>query len=282
MIRCAFFLGFLALASFTGCAPSDEESQYLARKALLTRQNQGIRELIAEAERGSLVPHDRFLLGIDETIIADLLRAQLPLERPLGKRFIVRIDSAAVHLRDKFGAITIEGTVYRPKTPDRRTALRIHGGLGAVSIDSTTDMLSIAIALDHIELVQAGILEDVLGRGGKQLLADKGRDRLQEALPKIEVPVALARRIRIPAIDEGPVRLDSLEVPLNMSVERVIAAGGKLWVTLNAEVGAVTGAEEALGVVVKKKKGRGTGKAGGTGSGTGADSGSATGSGTGS
>jgi hypothetical protein len=33
----------------------------------------------------------------------------------------------------------------------------------------------------------------------------------------------------------------------------VIAAGGKLWVTLNAEVGKVTGAEEGLGVAVKKK-----------------------------
>lgn len=270
MNRRRLLLGLLALASLAGCAPSEEESQYLARKALLTRQNQGIRELIAEAEQGSMVPKDRFLLGIDERIIAQLLSAQLPIERPLGKRFRVRIDSASVLLRDKFGAITIGGTVYRPQTPDRKTALRIYGGLGAVSIDSVTDMLSIAIALDHIELVQAGLLEGVLGHGGKKFIAEKGRDRLQEALPRLEVPVALARRIRIPAIEEGAVRLDSLEVPLDMSVERVIAAGGKLWVTLNAEVGAVTGAEEGLGVVVKKKqkKSHGAGSATGTGTGS--------------
>ena len=270
MIRRLILLGLLVLAPLAGCAPSEEETQYLARKALLTRQNQGIRELIAEAERGSMVPADRFLIGIDEKIVAQLLSAQLPLERPVGKRFIVRIDSATVLLRDKFGAITIAGTVYRRKTPDRRTALRIYGGLGAVSIDSVTDMLSIAIAIDHIELVEAGILDRVLGRGGKKYIAEKGRDRLQEALPKLEVPVALARRIRVPAIEEGAVQLDSLEVPLDISVERVIAVGGKIWVTLNAEVGAVTGAEEGLGVVVKKKKrSHGAGTASGTSTGTG-------------
>ena len=97
----------------------------LCRKAMLERQNQGIRELIAEAERGSLVPRDRFLIGIDEAIVGDLFRTQLPLERPLGKHFRVHLDSATVSLRDKFGAITIEGYVYRPRRPDRRTAVRV-------------------------------------------------------------------------------------------------------------------------------------------------------------
>lgn len=243
----------LASGLLAGCAPSEEESAFLARKALLLRQNQGIRELIAEGERGSMVPSDRFLVGIDEKIVTDLFSAQLPLERPLGKNFIVRLDSATVLLRDKFGVITIEGGIRRPTTPDRKTAVRIFGGLGAVAIDSTTDMLSVSIAIDHIELLQAGALESIIGRGGKKFLAERGRDRLQEALPKIRIPVALGRKIRIPAVEEEGIRLDSLVVPLNLSVERVIAARNKLWVTLNAEVGRVTGAEEGLGVVVKKK-----------------------------
>jgi hypothetical protein len=236
-----------------GCAPSEEESTFLARKALLQRQNQGIRELIAEAERGSMVPVDRFLIGIDEKIVSDLFDAQLPLERPMGKRFIVRLERATVLLRDKFGVITIEGSIHRPATPDRKTAVRIFGGLGAVVIDSTTDMLNIQIAIDHIELLQAGVLEAVIGRGGKKFLAQKGRTMLQEALPSLRVPVALGRRIHVPAVQEEAIRLDSLVVPLNLSVERVIAARNKLWVTLNADVGRVTGAEEGLGVVVKKK-----------------------------
>jgi hypothetical protein len=252
VIRATIYV-LLASSFLTGCAPSEEESAFLARKTLLLRQNRGIRELIAEGERGSMVPADRFLVGIDEKIVADLFSAQLPLERPLGKHFIVRLDSATVLLRDKFGVVTISGILYRPSTPDRKTAVQIFGGLGAVSIDSTTDMLSVSIAIDRIELLQAGMLEGILGGGGKKFLAEKGRDMLQDALPSLRIPVALGRKIQIPAIEEGGVRLDSLVVPLNLSVERVIAAQNKLWVTLNAEIGRVTGAEEGLGVVIQKK-----------------------------
>jgi hypothetical protein len=236
-----------------GCAPSEEETDFLARKALLVRQNQGIRELIAEAERGTLVPADRFLIGLDEKIVGDLFRSQLPLERPMGKQFIVQLESATVLLRDKYGAITIEGNLHRQATPERKTAVRIFGGLGAVTIDSLTHLLSIGIAIDHIELLQAGLLESIIGRGGKKFLADKGRELLQDAIPNLQIPVALGRDISIPAFQEGGIKLDSLVVPLNLSVERVIAAGGKLWVTLHAEVGKVIGAEEGLGVAVKKK-----------------------------
>ena len=66
------------------------------------------------------MPTDRFLIGVDESIVGDLLRSQLPLERPLGKRFVVQLDSATVSLRDKFGVITIEGNVHRRETPDAR------------------------------------------------------------------------------------------------------------------------------------------------------------------
>jgi len=236
-----------------GCAPSDEESQFLARKALLQRQNQGIRELIEEEKRGSLVPTNRFLVGIDEKIVVDLFRSQLPMQRPLGKRFIVRLESATVSLRDKYGVVTIQGIVFRPKTPDRKTAVRVIGGLGAVKIDPKSGVIKVNIAIDNLELVQAGLLENVLGRGGKRWLAKKSLPMIQEALPAIEIPAVLGRSIRVPAVQAEGVQLDSLQIPLNLSVGRVIAAAGKLWVTLDAEVGKVTGAEEGIGVAIKKK-----------------------------
>jgi hypothetical protein len=253
---------FLVANLFMGCAPSEEESDFLARKALLVRQNQGIHELIVEAEQGTLVPADRFLIGLDEKLVGDLFRSQLPLERPIGERFIVQLERATVSLRDKYGAITIEGSLHRRATPERKTAVRIFGGLGAVAIDSVTSLLSISIAIDHFELLQAGFLEGIIGRGGKKFLAEKGRGLLQEAIPKLQIPVALGRSINIPALQEGGIKLDSLVVPLNLSVERVIAAGGKLWVTVDAEVGKVTGAEEGIGVAVEKKpRKRGTSSA---------------------
>ena len=247
-------LAALLVASLvTGCALSVEESSFLAKRDFLKRQNQGIRELIEEQEKGSLVPTGRFLIGIDEVVVGDLLRSQLPLTRPLGKRFVVRLERATVLLRDKFGVITLDGEIHRPSTPHRKTAVRVLGGLGAVEVDSVSDLLHIDIAIDHIELVEAGILEGVLGEGGKKFLAERGRELLQDELPRLTVPVRLGQSIQVPPITEGALQLDSLEVPLHLSVERVLAAGEKLWVTMNAEVGTVTGAERGLSVDVKKK-----------------------------
>jgi hypothetical protein len=243
----------LAAGLLPGCAPSTQEADFLARKAVLQRQNQGLRELIAEAERGSLVPAGRFLVGVDEKVVGDLLRSELPFERPLGKRFIVHLDRATVRLRDKFGLITLEGDIHRPATPQRRTAVRALGGLGAVRIDPRTGLLSMDIAIDRVELLEAGQLEKVLGSTGKTFISERGHQLLQDALPTLQVPVALAQNVHVPALQAGPVRLDSLVVPLDLSVERVLAVGGKLWVTLHAEVGKVTGAEAGLGIDVKLK-----------------------------
>lgn len=243
----------LAGGLLVGCAPSEEESAYEARRALLARQNQGLRELLTEAESGSLVPTDRIFIGLDERVLGDLFRLQLPLERPLGKNFVIQLESAELSLWDKYGAITIEGNVHGRATPERKTAVRIHGGLGGVTIDPTTGKLNIRFAIDHLELLQAGLLEGILGRGGEEFLAKKGRGLLQDAIPTLEVPVALAQRIQIPPIRGGGFEMDSLVVPLNLTVERVIAAGGRMWVTFDAQVGKVIGAEEGVGVAVRKK-----------------------------
>jgi len=251
--RKALALLLLAAALLAGCSASEQESEFTARKALLERQNQGIRELIAEEEKGSLVTPDRFLIGIDEKLVGDLFRYQLPIDRPLGKRFMIHLDKASISLRDKFGVIILDGNLHRPETPDRKIAVRIHGGLGKIAIDPKTNMLDVRIAVDRIELLEAGVLDKVLGSGGKKLVAEKGLPLLQDALPTFHIPVALAQNIKVPAVQSDAIALDSLVVPLDLSVERVIAAGGKLWVTLDARVGKVTGAEEGLGVNVKKK-----------------------------
>lgn len=253
IVRTSIALVLLVIFLLLGCAPSQEETEYLARKAMLLRQNQGIRELIAEEEQGSLVPMDRFLVGVDEKVLGDIFRSQLPLERPLGKRFVVQLEKAEISLQDKYGLIVIEGNLHLRKSPERQTAVRIFGGLGAVMIDPLTGLLNIRIAIDHFELLQAGVLENILGSGGKKFLAEQGREILQDAIPNIEIPVALRQNINIPAIAEGGIKLDSLIIPLDLSVNRFIAAGGKLWVTLTATVGTVTGAEEGLGVAIKKK-----------------------------
>ena len=244
----------LSAAVLSGCAPSERETEYLGRRALLERQNQGIRELIEEAGKGSIVPADRFLVGVDEKIAGDLLRSELPIQRPLGDKFTIRLEKADVRFRDKYGVIELEGVAFRNKTPDRLSRVRVHGGLGAVSIDPITHLLKIRIAIDDLEILQAGMLDAVLGSGGKKFLASKGKELLKDQLPDLQVPVALTQKIRIPAVTSGALQLDSLVIPIDLSVERVIAARQKLWVTLDAKVGEISGGEAGLGVRLGKKK----------------------------
>lgn len=250
--RCLLAATLLAVLA-SGCGPSEEEVQFQARRAELERRAQGLRELVAEAEQGSLIPSDRFFVGVGEQLVEDLFRSQLPLEQPLEDRFVVRLERAEMEFDDKYGAVRIEGRIHPVRFPDRRVALRIEGGLGEASIDPETGMLRVRVAIDHIDIAEAGGLEELLGRGAIRYLGDKGRALLEEAIPPIEVPVTLERAVPVPAVAEGGVRFAALEVPLEVSVERVLALGGKLWVSFDADVGPVKGGEDGLGVEIRKK-----------------------------
>jgi hypothetical protein len=249
--------GVLATAALSlcvaACGPSEEQAAYEARKIALERRIRGLTELVAEAEKGSLIPTDRFFVGVDEKLVGDLFRSQLPLEQPLEDRFVVRLESAEMRFRDKYGAVRIEGRIHPKAWPSRSVALRIEGGLGAAEIDPATNMLRVAIAIDHIEVAEAAGLEGMLGGGAIRYLGAKGREILQQAIPAIEVPVTLSQAVPVPAVEEKGVRLGALEVPLEVSVERVLAAGGKLWVSFDAQVGAVKGGDGGLGVDIDRK-----------------------------
>ena len=114
-------------------------------------------------------------------------------------------------------------------------------------------LLRVRVAIDHIDIAEAGGLERLLGRGVIRYLGGKGRELLEEAIPPIEVPVTLERAVPIPAVEQGGVRFAALEVPLEVSVEQVLAIGGKLWVSFDADVGPVKGGEGGLGVEIRKK-----------------------------
>jgi hypothetical protein len=247
----ALLAGTLTLAACGG--PSEEEVAYQARKAALERRLQGLRELVAEAERGSLIPTDRFFVGVGETLVGDLFRSQLPLEQALEDRFVVRLESAEMEFRDKYGAVRIAGSVHPAAFPSRTVALRIQGGLGAAEIDPDTGILRVRVAIDHIDVAQAAGLERLLGEGAIRYLGERGRELLERAIPPLEVPIALERDVPVPAVEEKGVRLGALEVPLEVSVERVLAAAGKLWVVFDARVGPMKGGAEGLGVEIDKR-----------------------------
>jgi hypothetical protein len=189
-------------------------------------------------------------VGVDETLADELFESQLPLERVVRGLVRVQLDSATFRFREKYGTVRIDGNIRFRGLPVPPVALGIQGGLEEAEVDPETGILRVRIAIDHVELEQAAGLEGILGRGAINFLGGGAREILAQVLPPLEVPVAIEQAIPVPALEEGGVRLSALEVPLEVSVERVLAAGGKLWVIFDAAVGTVVGGEKGLGVEI--------------------------------
>ena len=242
----------LAASILTGCAPSEEEASFLAKRELLRRQNQGIRELIEEEEKGSLVPTGRFLIGVDETIVGGCFA-------PSFRSSARSASGSSSASRAPRCSCATSSAPSRSRASSTALGHRIAGPPCASSAASERwrsiprgRQLRVSIAIDHIELLQAGSW-----RGSSAAEARSSSPRREPAPPGRPASARDAGRAR--ALDprsrdpgrRAPARF--ARVPLHLSVERVIAAQGKLWVTLHAEVGAVTGAEKGLGVAVGKK-----------------------------
>jgi hypothetical protein len=250
-------LALLIPIALSACGPSETESLHRARRAELERRNQGLRELIAEAERGSLLPRDRFMVGVDEALAREIFASRLPLERVVGGVARLHLESVTFRFHEKYGTVRIEGGIRPRGLPLRPVALRNQGGLGSAEIDPGSGILRLRIAVDHVTLVEASGLEGLLGRGALGALGSEARDLLAEALPPLEIPVRVERAVPVPALEEGGVRLSALEVPLAVAVERVLAAGGKLWVMFDAAVGPVRGGDGHLDVEIDRRRPKG-------------------------
>jgi hypothetical protein len=70
-----------------------------AEKALLERQIEGLRELVAAAQARTLLKSEQFLIGADEATVQGLIAATLPQERVIANRFRVRLERAEARFR---------------------------------------------------------------------------------------------------------------------------------------------------------------------------------------
>ncbi len=57
-------------------------------------------------------------------------------------------------------------------------------------------------------------------------------------LPTIRIPVKVQEAIAFPAVTDGPVRVAGARMPLEVAVSQVVAARGRLWVSVRVTPGA--------------------------------------------
>lgn len=219
-----------------GCQGEDETLRDLrVRRAVLLRQVEGLREMADASAHGLAIAADDVAIAIDEALVRDLIAAQLPFQADLG-RFHVVLTRVGVEFRGR-PLVSLRGSGYLRERPKVAAALEVQGALLEVRVDAAHGTLQAKIAVDDVTIEKAGGLESVLSGPVLRELEHTVRQRLQDLLPAVEIPVEIQQRLELPAITSGPVRVARASMPLQVAVSRVFAGRGRLWVAVHVQAG---------------------------------------------
>ena len=229
-----------ALAAAGGCGRGYEGGGELrARKVVLEREVEGLRESVGRLQRGEPVfPMEDIAVAIDESLLRDLIRAQLPFETDADKFHLV-LREAEVRFQ---GAPTVRlrGAMKRSGLVDLEAAVEVIGALADIAVDGAKGTLTAKIAVDHIDIEKAAGIENLIAGSTMDEIARALRLAIADKLPAIAIPVKLEQAIELPVVDEGPVRVAGARLPIDVAVDRVFAGQGRLWVAIRFKPGVFT------------------------------------------
>jgi hypothetical protein len=215
-----------------------------AKRVVLEREVEGLREVAARLERGEpFLPSDDVVISIDAALVRELIVAQLPFDMDVD-RLHLRLSEAVVLFRGS-PVVKLRGSLVYRERPEYEGAIAATGALEDIDIDSSTSTLRSAIAIDHITIERAGGLETFLSRSALDEAARAVRLRLAGQLPTIQIPVKLRQRVELPAVTHGPVRIDGAAMPIQVSVSQVTAGRDELWIAVHFVPGELTKTNDA-------------------------------------
>jgi hypothetical protein len=229
-----------ALAAAGGCGRGYEGGGGLrARKVVLQREVEGLRESVSRLERGEPVfPMEAIAVAIDEDLLRDLILAELPFETDADKFHLI-LREAEVRFQ---GAPTVRlrGAMTRSGLIDLGAAVEVIGALADIAIDGAKGTLTAKIAVDHIQIEKAAGIEKLISGSSMDEIARRLRLAIENKLPAVRIPVKLEQAIELPVVDEGPVRVAGARLPIDVAVDRVFAGQGRLWVAIRFKPGEFT------------------------------------------
>jgi hypothetical protein len=234
--RCGWIaVGVASVLLGTGCGQKGGGELH-ARRAVLQREVEGLRETAARMERGEpvLAPHD-LAIGVSDQTVQDMLAPQLPFEAE-ASGFAVSMSEAELRFRGAPG-ITLRGRIHPVEHPDLVGEVRAIGTLDDIAVDPGSATLRARVVIDHLDLVQMAGLESFVPAGATDELARTLRHAFEGQIPAIQIPVRIEPAVEFPSVTEGPVRLQGASMPLAVAVSRVFAGQGTLWIGVSVEPG---------------------------------------------
>lgn len=237
----------LAALPLTGCDRGHEGAGDLrAQRVVLEREVEGLRAMVARMERGEpMLPLDDIAVAVEEALVRELLVAQLPFEADVD-RFHVQLTSADVQFRGS-PTLQLRGRIVVREQPDLTAAVTLFGALDEVRVDRSSSTLLATVAADHLMIADVTGAAQFLSGETIDDVARLVRIELGDRLPTVRIPVRLQQSIDFPAVTEGPVRIHGARLPLDVTVSQVVAARGRLWVSVHVTPGAFEAAAESPG-----------------------------------
>jgi len=207
-----------------------------AQKVVLKREVDGLREAVARLEKGQpILPVDDVAIAIDDTLLQDLIAAQLPFEMDVD-RFHLSLTEAEAHFRGS-PVVRLRGVLNSKKRPDLAAAVSVIGALEDIQVEPSSSTLRAKIAVDHLGIEKAAGIEQFLSGSTMDEVARMVRLQLTDRLPAIQIPVKVQQSIDLPAVTSGPVRIDGARMPLEVAVSQVLAGQGLLWISVHFKPG---------------------------------------------
>jgi len=207
-----------------------------AQKVVLKREVDGLREIVTRLERGEpVLPLDDVAISIDDTFVRDLVAAQLPFDMDVD-RFHLSLTGAEAQFRGS-PVVRLRGSLRLKKRPDLEASVTVIGALEDIQVEQSTSTLRARIAVDHIGVEKAAGIEQVLSGSTMDEAARLVRLQIEDRLPPIQIPVKVQQSIDLPAVTDGPVRIDGARMPLQVAVSQVTAGQGRLLIALHFQPG---------------------------------------------
>jgi hypothetical protein len=210
-----------------------------AEEAVLERRRVGLMGLLQAAERGTAVVRDenRVLFVVDQSLVAALLGTQFPREYVIEDTYRIWLTGARITFEDGLALVRLDGRASLVGADENVFAdVAVFGDLEVLRRQPSAGVLRtrinlLAVDARHVEVVVTG------RRQADELVERIGKARLSTfaALASgIEIPVRHEHEIELPAVSDGPVRIEGTTLPLRLAIADVATFRGRLWISMAA------------------------------------------------
>ena len=207
-----------------------------AEEAVLERRRQGLMTLVQAAAQGPLVSRDanRILFLVDQSLVAALLATQVPREYVVEDVFRIWVTGARITFEDGLALVRLDARASLVGAEDDAFAdVAVFGDLEILRQQPSAAVLRARINLIAVDVRRV----EVAGkrRDADDLVERLGKSRLSafaKLASDLEIPVRHEHAIEMPAVDDGPVRIEATTLPLRLSLVDVKAFKGRLWISM--------------------------------------------------